>query len=128
MNFPYHVEKDYNPWSIELYRDEIMTVEEGDYVEVDYTGKLEDGTIFDSSIEEKAKESEFYDENRDYEPFGFTVGEGKVIPGFENGVKGMEVGEEKKVEIPPEEAYGEEGDHPLAGKTLIFEIEVKEIG
>jgi len=105
-----------------------MTVEEGDYVEVDYTGKLEDGTIFDSSIEEKAKESEFYDENRDYEPFGFTVGEGKVIPGFENGVKGMEVGEEKKVEIPPEEAYGEEGDHPLAGKTLIFEIEVKEIG
>ncbi|MBS3781379.1 MAG: FKBP-type peptidyl-prolyl cis-trans isomerase [Candidatus Thermoplasmatota archaeon] len=102
-----------------------MAVEEGDVVEVDYTGKLKDGTIFDSSIEEKAKESEFYDESRDYEPFSFTVGEGEVIPGFEEGVKGMEVGEKKEIEIPPERAYGEEGDHPLAGKTLIFELEVK---
>lgn len=105
-----------------------MAVEEGDHVKVDYTGKLEDGTIFDSSIEKKAKESEFYDENRDYGPFSFTVGEGEVIPGFEEGVKGMEVGEEKEIEIPPEEAYGGSGDHPLAGKTLIFELEVKDIG
>ncbi len=105
-----------------------MTVKEGDHVKVEYTGKLKDGTIFDSSIEELAKKSEFYDENRDYEPLVFTIGAGKVIPGFEKGVKGMEVGEEKKIEIPPEEAYGEEGDHPLAGETLIFEIEVKEIG
>ncbi len=104
-----------------------MAVKEGDHVKVEYTGKLKDGTIFDSSIEEKAKKSEFYDEARDYEPIGFTVGEGEVIPGFEDGVKGMEVGEEKKVEIPPEEAYGEGGEHPLAGKTLIFELEVKDI-
>ncbi len=104
-----------------------MAVKEGDHVVVDYTGKLKDGTIFDSSIEEKAKKSEFYDENRDYEPFGFTVGEGQVIPGFEEGVKGMEVGEEREVEIPPEKAYGEEGEHPLAGKTLIFELEVKDV-
>lgn len=104
-----------------------MTVKEGDHVKVDYTGKLKDGTIFDSSIEEFAKESEFYDENREYEPLGFTIGEGKVIPGFEDAVEGMEVGEKKEVEIPPEQAYGEEEDHPLAGKTLIFEIEVKEI-
>lgn len=102
-----------------------MTVKEGDVVKVDYTGKLEDGSIFDSSIEELAKESEFYDESRDYQPLQFTVGEGEVIPGFEEGVKGMEVGEEIEVEIPPEKAYGEEGDHPLAGETLIFEIEVK---
>jgi len=104
-----------------------MAVEEGDHVEVDYTGKLKDGTIFDSSIEEKAKKSEFYDESREYEPFGFTVGEGEVIPGFEKGVRGMEVGEKNEIEIPPEEAYGEEGNHPLAGKTLIFEIELKEV-
>jgi len=102
-----------------------MTVKEGDHVKVDYTGKLKDGTIFDSSIEELAKKSEFYDEDREYEPLGFTIGKGQVIPGFEEGVKGMEVGEEKRIEIPPEEAYGEEGDHPLAGETLIFEIEVK---
>lgn len=103
-----------------------MAVNEGDYVEVDYTGRLQDGTIFDSSMEEIAKKSKYYDKNRDYEPLGFTVGEGELIPGFENGVKGMEVGEKKEVEIPPEEAYGKKGDHPLAGKTLIFEIEVKE--
>lgn len=102
-----------------------MTVKERDHVKVDYTGKLKDGTIFDSSIEELAKKSEFYDEDREYEPLGFTIGKGQVIPGFEEGVKGMEVGEEKRIEIPPEEAYGEEGDHPLAGETLIFEIEVK---
>lgn len=104
-----------------------MPVKEGDYVEVDYTGKLKDGTIFDSSIESVAKKSTYYDKNRDYEPLGFKVGEGKLIPGFENGVKGMEVGDKKEVEIPPEEAYGKSGDHPLAGKTLIFELEVKEI-
>lgn len=103
-----------------------MSVKKGDLVKVDYVGRLKDGTIFDSSIEEKAKESEFYDENRDYEPLPFTVGEGQVIEGFEEGVKGMEVGDKKEVEIPPEKAYGESGDHPLAGETLIFEIEVKD--
>ncbi|MEF8832952.1 MAG: FKBP-type peptidyl-prolyl cis-trans isomerase [Candidatus Thermoplasmatota archaeon] len=103
-----------------------MAVKEGDIVKVDYTGKLKDGSIFDSSKEELAKESEFYDESRDYEPLKFKVGKGELIQGFEEGVKGMEVGEEKEVEISPEKAYGEEGEHPLAGKTLIFEIEVKD--
>ncbi|MFW6376081.1 MAG: FKBP-type peptidyl-prolyl cis-trans isomerase [Thermoplasmatota archaeon] len=104
-----------------------MAVKDGDFVKVDYTGRLEDGTIFDSSIEEVAKKSNYYDENRNYEPLGFTVGQGELIPGFEDGVKGMSEGEKKEVEIPPEEGYGKKGDHPLAGKTLIFEIEVKEI-
>ena len=105
-----------------------MAIKKGDHVEVDYTGKLKDGTIFDSSIKEIAKKSKYYDKNRDYKPLGFTVGKGKLIPGFENGVKGMELGEKKEVEIPPEKAYGKTGKHPLAGKTLIFEIEVKKIG
>ncbi len=104
-----------------------MAVEEGDHVKVEYLGRLKDGTIFDSSIEKKAKESDFYDEDREYEPIGFTVGKGEVIPGFEEGVLGMEIGEKREIEIPPEEAYGDAGDHPLSGKTLIFEIEVKEI-
>ena len=101
-----------------------MAVKEGDRIKVNYTGRLKDGTIFDSSIEEVAKEAEYYDPNRDYEPLGFTVGEGNLIKGFEEGVKGMGVGDKKEVEIPPEEAYGKSGDHPLAGKTLIFELEV----
>ncbi len=104
-----------------------MAVQDGDHVEVDYTGRLTDGSVFDSSKEKIAKEEEVYDEKRGYEPLGFTVGEGEVIPGFEEGVKGMEVGEEKEVEIPPEDAYGKSGDHPLAGETLIFEIEVKNV-
>lgn len=104
-----------------------MAIKKGNYVEVDYTGKLKDGTIFDSSIKETAKKSKYYDKNRKYAPLGFTVGKGKLIPGFEKGVVGMNLDETKKVEIPPEEAYGTTGNHPLAGKTLIFEITVKKI-
>ncbi len=104
-----------------------MVVQKGDRVAVDYTGKLTDGSVFDSSKEEVAKEADVYDKDRDYEPISFTVGEGNLIPGFEKGVLGMEKNEKREVEILPEEAYGESGDHPLAGKTLIFELEVKKI-
>ncbi|MDG6219572.1 MAG: peptidylprolyl isomerase [Candidatus Thermoplasmatota archaeon] len=69
------------------------TVKEGDTITVEYTGRLEDGTVFDSS------------ENHG-EPLEFTVGEGKIIKGFDQAVVGMKVGEQKEVTIPPEEAYG----------------------
>lgn len=132
----------------------------GDTVKVHYTGKLEDGTVFDSS--------------REREPLEFTLDAGQIIPGFEEAVDGLEEGEETTVEIPPEKAYGphqedavmefpseqlpdeidpevglqlqlqgpdgqpfparvvEIGDetivldanHPLAGETLTFEIEL----
>jgi len=135
----------------------------GDTVKVHYTGKLEDGTIFDSS--------------RDREPLELTLGSGSTIPGFENGIIGMALGDTKTITIPPEEAYGPKRDdlvitiskdefpsditpsvgqqlqmrhpsgnvmnvtitdvmqdsvtfdanHPLAGKTLIFEVELMEI-
>nr|MBN2276106.1 peptidylprolyl isomerase [candidate division Zixibacteria bacterium] len=65
---------------------------DGNTVKVHYTGKLEDGTVFDSS------------HNR--EPLSFTLGQGGVIPGFENGVRGMKTGESKTVTIPCEDAYG----------------------
>lgn len=65
----------------------------GDSVKIHYTGKLEDGTVFDSS------------ENR--EPIEFTLGEGQVIPGFEDAVEGMEEGQKKTATIPPDQAYGE---------------------
>jgi len=104
-----------------------VKVEKGDHVEVNYTGRLEDGRIFDSSVEEIAKGSMFYDPSREYEPLGFVVGEGRMIAGFEKGVLGMELGEKKEVRIPPEEAYGRSGSHPLAGETLIFEIDVVKI-
>lgn len=135
----------------------------GDKVKVHYTGKLEDGTVFDSS------------QGRD--PLAFTLGEGRLIPGFEVGTEGMTVGDKKTITIPPDEAYGQHRDdltlevnrsnfpkdldpkvgqqfemqqpggqsvnvtvtqvegekvtvdanHPLAGKTLIFDIELVEV-
>ncbi len=136
----------------------------GDTVKVNYTGKLEDGSVFDSS--------------EDKEPLEFTIGEGQLIPGFEKAVDGMEVGESTTVNIPSEKAYGQRRDdleieigkselpdevepkegmqlqmkqkqndevipvqitdvaddkvtidanHPLAGKDLIFDIDVVEI-
>ncbi len=64
----------------------------GDSVKIKYTGRLTDGTVFDSS------------EGR--EPLSFTIGGGEVIPGFEEAVSGMEVGESKNVTIPMDKAYG----------------------
>lgn len=71
----------------------IQVVKKGDKVKVEYTGTLEDGSIFDSSDKNDA-------------PIEFTVGSGKLIKGFEDAVLGMKVGEEKEIKIPPEEAYG----------------------
>ena len=68
----------------------------GDQVKVDYTGTLEDGTVFDSSTHGDHSH-----------PLEFKVGAGEVIKGFENAVVGMEIGQEKEVKIPPQEAYGD---------------------
>lgn len=137
-------------------------VQEGDEVRVHYTGKLKDGTVFDSS--------------RSREPLQFKVGAGMMIKGFDEAVRGMQEGESKTAEIPSDEAYGERNDqmlvkitkdkfpedinpevgqqlsmqsqegqpipvviteiegeevtldanHPLAGKDLVFDIEVVE--
>ena len=78
-------------------------VKEGKTVKVHYTGTLGDGTVFDTSVER--------------EPLEFTMGEGKVIPGFEEAVKGMKVGQSKTVTIPVDDAYGPRRD------DLILEIE-----
>ncbi|SES80223.1 FKBP-type peptidyl-prolyl cis-trans isomerase SlyD [Methanococcoides vulcani] len=82
-------------------------VNEGDYITVNYIGQLEDGTIFDTSLEEAAKEAGQYNPARDYSPLGFTVGAGQMIKGFDDGVLGMEIAEERTVTIPAAEAYGE---------------------
>jgi FKBP-type peptidyl-prolyl cis-trans isomerase SlpA len=134
-------------------------IKEGASVSVNYTGRLEDGTIFDTSLQEGRN------------PLTAILGQGQLIPGFENGLMGMSVGEKKTIEIEPKDAYGEvneqmvqevaltqvpegikEGDmlqgqnqygpiqvtvkevkdstvvldmnHPLAGKKLIFDLEV----
>jgi FKBP-type peptidyl-prolyl cis-trans isomerase 2 len=134
-------------------------VEVNSTVTVNYTGRLGDGSVFDSSL------------NEGREPLGATLGQGSLIPGFEKGLLGMKEGDKKTVEIPSEEAYGSsredlvveipkdrvpedvtegqmlqtmtpqgpmnvivkevkedvviiDGNHPLAGKDLIFDLEV----
>lgn len=82
-------------------------IEKGDAVSVHYVGRLEDGTVFDTSEKEAAMEAGIYNEMRDYTPLKFTVGAGQMIKGFDEGVVGMKVGEEKTLKIPPEDAYGE---------------------
>ena len=71
----------------------------GNIVQVDYTGKLADGTVFDSSVGS--------------EPLEFKLGAGQVIPGFEKAVLGMKVGEKKTVTIPANEAYGPHRDEQV---------------
>ena len=70
-----------------------MTVKKGDKVTIDYTGTLDDGSVFDSS--------------KNKQPIEFEVGSGRVIKGFEDSVIGMKKGEEKKISLKPAEAYGD---------------------
>ncbi|HMY80953.1 MAG TPA: FKBP-type peptidyl-prolyl cis-trans isomerase [Candidatus Absconditabacterales bacterium] len=85
-------------------------VENGDSVAVDYVGTLEDGTLFDTSIEEKAKAGNKHNPARKYEPLKFVVGGGQMIAGFDEGVVGMKLDETKKLTLPPEKAYGDPND------------------
>jgi FKBP-type peptidyl-prolyl cis-trans isomerase len=79
---------------------------------VHYTGWLTDGTKFDSSVDRG-------------EPFEFVLGAGQVIPGWDQGVAGMKVGEKRKLTVPSDLAYGDAGVGPIPGKaTLIFEVEL----
>merc|ERR1719323_1352611 len=87
----------------------------GDMLEMHYTGTLEDGSKFDSS----------YDRS---EPFKFQIGVGQVIKGWEEGVLGMCIGEKRRLIVPPELGYGDQGAGEVipGGATLNFDIELLE--
>jgi FK506-binding nuclear protein len=83
----------------------------GARVTVNYIGALPNGKVFDSTV--------------GHDPFTFVLGRGQVIPGWEEGLDGMHVGEERKLIIPPALAYGEKGQGPIPpNATLVFVIEL----
>ncbi len=85
----------------------------GDKVSVHYTGQLTNGKVFDSSRTRGT-------------PFEFTLGEGRVIEGWEQGIQGMKVGGQRQLIIPPSMGYGPYGSPPVIPEnaTLIFDVEL----
>ncbi len=86
-----------------------------DKIAVTYTGSLKDGTIFDASSKHGGT------------PLEFTAWAGQMIAWFDAGVLGMKLWETKTIEIPAKDAYGEEWEHELAWKDLIFEVKIESI-
>ena len=119
-----------------------MGVTDGDSVTISYVGRLDDGTIFDTSDEELASEAGLDEEypERTFKPLDVKVGSERVIPGIVEALHGMEVGDATTITLPPEKAYGEhnadrvasygrdEFDEMIGDRELTegFEVETKD--
>ncbi|MBU2632210.1 FKBP-type peptidyl-prolyl cis-trans isomerase [Patescibacteria group bacterium] len=87
-------------------------VESGNTIVVHYIGSLKNGQVFDSSVARN-------------QPFVFDIGQGQVIKGWEEGLIGMKVGGKRKLTIPPELGYGDQGSESIPpNSTLIFQVEL----
>jgi FKBP-type peptidyl-prolyl cis-trans isomerase 2 len=96
----------------------------GDMVKVDYIGKFVNGTLFDTSIQSEAEKAGVLVSARTYEPLSLVIGDGQTIPGFENGLVGMKVGETKTITVPVGQGYD---SGPLGNQTLVFTVTMVEI-
>ncbi len=114
---PQAAEAPVNPSGL-VVQDEVVgqgaAAQTGDLVSVDYTGKLQDGTVFDSSVGKT--------------PIQFVLGAGRVIPGWEQGLQGMKAGGKRLLIIPPGLAYGAQAKGPIpANSTLVFEVRLVKV-
>lgn len=100
-----------------------MTIDTGDSVTLEYTGRLDDETVFDTSRKSVAEETGLAEAqpDREYTPLTVEIGDEQVIEGMEEGLIGLETGETETLTIPPEKAYGEPSD------DNIQEFETKEL-
>jgi len=150
-----------------------MAVKKDDFIEIDYTGRLkEDNSVFDTTIEQVAKDNGVHNPNAEYGPVIICLGERQIVPGLDEALQGKEPGKHK-VELPPEKAFGKKDakliqmvplmkftqheikpfpglqinidnavgtvktvssgrvlvdfNHPLSGKELVYEIEIKRV-
>ncbi len=81
-------------------------VKHHDFIEVDYTGKLTDGTIFDTTVEEVAKKNNFFSEKQKFGSIVICVGEQQILPGLDAGLVDKEIGQEFTITLTPENAFG----------------------
>jgi FKBP-type peptidyl-prolyl cis-trans isomerase len=98
-------------WDIKVGTGEVAT--DGSHVKVHYTGWLDTGKKFDSSVDA-------------HQPYDFTLGKGEVIKGWDEGIDGMKLGGKRQLRIPPELAYGEDGHPPQVppNAKLIFDVQL----
>ncbi len=97
----------------------------GNMVKVNYTGRLLDGTVFDTSDEAAAKQAGLYDARRPYEPIEFPLGVGQVIPGWDEGIALLTTGAKGQLIIPSSLGYGEQGAGPIPPfSALVFDVEL----
>ncbi|MBI2005287.1 MAG: FKBP-type peptidyl-prolyl cis-trans isomerase [Candidatus Aenigmarchaeota archaeon] len=147
-------------------------MKDGDFVEIDFTGRIKDtDEVFDTTSEEMAKLAGVYNDKTNYGSIPIIIGAKQLIPGLEDAIKEMSIGEKRKVELTPEKAFGEKNpelvkllpmsvfkdnrlepspgrtvnfsgmqgriltvdggrvkvdfNHPLAGKTIEYDVEIK---
>ncbi len=102
-------------------------MQKGDFVEIDYVAKMAGkDKVFDTTMEEKAKEYDIYKENYIYEPIHTVVGAGYVVEGMDDALLDINVGEEKTVEVPPEKGYGKR-DPKLMVKVPLKEFKKHDV-
>ncbi len=101
------------------------TVKKGDTISVNYTGSLENGTVFDTNIESVAKENDII--KPVYIPLKFKVGDAGMIEGLNEGVVGMKVGDKKKIIVPPEKGYGKVKPELINAYNIIENVSAKNI-